>query len=167
MAARIAAYRARAHAALGDVPAARRALDEMERTAGSWAPLPGSTPVGEAGVGMFRAGIGLTIGDAAMAREWAGVARDRYRRRGGDFSVEEAQHAELTFALTHLAGPRPDLTAAVTLARAVVDTGPTHTVLAKAVRLRDAVPPEHRALPEVTAFTEALNQRLALAAGTR
>jgi len=167
MDARIAAYRARAYGALGDVSAARLALSEMERTAGSWAPMPGSTPVGEAGVGMFRAGVGVVIGDLGMAREWAAIAVDRYARRGGDYSVEEAQHAELTYAMTHLLGPQPDPAAAAAMARGIVDSNPTHTVLTKAANIRDRLAPRYHGIPEVAAFADALGHRgLALPAAT-
>jgi hypothetical protein len=157
MDARIAAYEARTLAKAGDHPGTRMALDRMETATGIFSPLPGSTPVGPAGVAMFRAGVALELGDGAAAREWAPLAVAGYGRRGGDYSAEEAQHAALTLALVHLLGPRPEPEEAARLARTVLvgPVPPTHTVIPKVRRIGRAFADGHRGLPEVAAFTEA------------
>ncbi|ORT51610.1 hypothetical protein E0F15_14675 [Frankia sp. B2] len=165
MTARIAAYEARTHAALGDIPAAREALDRMEMTADTFAPRPGSTPVGPAGVAMFRAGAALALGDMDEARRWATMAVDGYQRRGGDYSAEESHHATLTLALAHLRGTRPEPEEAARIASTVLadSPSPTHTVSGKLRSLGRAFSADHRQLPEVAAYVEAYR---ALPAGT-
>lgn len=157
MNARIAAYEARTFAALGDAPATRAALDRMEATAGAFAPRPGSTPVGPAGVAMFRAGAALTLHDDGALREWAPLAVSGYQQGSGDYSVEEAQHATLMLALTHLTGPRPEPEEAARLAASVLTAqrAPTHTTAGKIRRIGQSFTGDHRRLPAVAAFTEA------------
>ncbi|WP_131831068.1 hypothetical protein [Frankia sp. CcI49] len=157
MDARVAAYEARTYAALGDAPAARAALDRMDATAGAFTPRPGSTPVGPAGVAMFRAGVALTLQDGGAAREWAPLAVSSYQQRGGDYSVEEAQHATLMLALTHLAGPSPEPEEAARLAASVLTArmAPTHTTAGKIRRIGQSFTADHQRLPAVVTFTEA------------
>jgi transcriptional regulator with XRE-family HTH domain len=165
MTARIAAYEARTYAALGDIPAAREALDRMEATAGTFTPRPGSTPVGPAGVAMFRAGAALALGDMDEARRWAALAVDGYQRRGGDYSAEESHHATLTLALAHVRGARPEPEEAARIAGTVLAETPVpaHTVGDKLRSLGRAFSADHRRLPEVAAYVEAYR---ALPAGT-
>ncbi|WP_242422395.1 MULTISPECIES: hypothetical protein [Frankia] len=165
MAARIAAYEARTHAALGNAAAAREALGRMEATADTFAPRPGSTPVGPAGVAMFRAGAALALGDMDDAGRWAAIAVDGYQRRGGDYSAEESHHATLTLALAHLRGSRPEPEEAARIASAVLAESPVpaHTVSGKLRSLGRAFSADHRQLPEVAAYVEAYR---ALPAGT-
>lgn len=169
MDARIAAYEARTYAALGDAVAARAALDRMEATAGTFAPRPGSTPVGPAGVAMFRSGVALSLGDAKGAREWAPIAVSGYQSRGGDFSVEEQQHAALTLAVTHLMGTRPEPEEAARLATSALDgvAVPTHTITSKIHRIGNLFADDHRRIPEVAAFTDAYRSLPALPSGGR
>ncbi|WP_239309675.1 helix-turn-helix transcriptional regulator [Frankia sp. Cj3] len=169
--ARMAAYEARAHAANGDVVAARAALDRMEATAGDFRPAPGETPVGDAAVAMFRAGIAARLGDATAVAEWAPLAISGYQNRSGDFSAEEEQHAVLTLAMAHLLRPAPEPDAAAAVGIQVLtalSTNHTYTV-AERVRHLDAMfMPAHRSIPAVRDFTERLRQaRPALTAGTK
>lgn len=152
MDARIAAYRARTFAQLGDADAARAALNEMEATASVYTPIPGETPVGPAAVAMFRAGIAVILGDSAAAREWAPIAVDGYRRRGGDFTVEESQHAEATLALTYLLGRDAEPEEAARIARRILASDPSHTVMTKLRQCAGAFTPAHRGIPEVAEF---------------
>jgi len=147
MNARIAAYRARALANLNRVGEARAALDAMEAAADDFAPLPGETPVGPGAVAMFRSGIGLIIGDPD-AGTWADTALSAYQQGGGDYTVEEYQHAQLNRAIAHRAAA-PD--AAALTATAMLHglaTRPTHTVNTKVRRLVGDLY-KHRSLPEV------------------
>jgi DNA-binding XRE family transcriptional regulator len=162
MNARTAAYEARSQAKVGDHRAARTALDRMERAAYARAPMPGSTPLGPAGVAMFRADVALVIGDVSAAREWAPLAVDGYRRRNGDYNIEEAQHATLAVAYALLLGPSPEPEEAARLARSVLGAGqhgglaePTHTVAAKVRQIVDVFDVDHRRLPEVATYTDA------------
>ncbi|MCK9932051.1 hypothetical protein MXD62_33780 [Frankia sp. Mgl5] len=158
MDARIAAYRARTFVALGDYQATHVELDRMERSAGTFAPRPGETPVGPAGVAMFRAGMAVALGDSGMAREWGPVAVEGYSERGGDFTIEEAQHAQMTMAFVHLTGGRDaEPEEAARIARGVLSAspeGPTHTVAARLRQCAGAFVPAQRRLPEVTTFIE-------------
>ncbi len=168
--ARMSAYEARTHVALGDAAAASAALDRMETTAGDFRPAPGETPVGEAAVAMFRAGIAARLGDAAAVDQWTPVAVTAYRTRGGNFSAEEEQHAVLNLAMAHLLRPSPEPDAAATIGMqvlAALAASHTHTV-AERVRQLDAMfVPARRAIPVVRDFTDQLRQtRPALTAGT-
>ncbi|WP_241255779.1 hypothetical protein [Candidatus Protofrankia californiensis] len=156
MDARVAAYNARAYAKLGDVDAARQALDQMEQTASAYSPLPGETPVGPAAVAMFRSGVGIILGDRMMVEEWAPLAIEGYSRGGGDFTIEEAQHADLTVALVHVTGPRSatEPEEAARIAQTVLGADPTHTVTAKLRQCAGAFRPSDRKLPEVAAFLD-------------
>jgi hypothetical protein len=154
MNARVAAYLARALAKQGDHVGARAALDQMEATACTMAPMPGETPVGPAAVAMFRAGIGVTLGDTSMAREWAPVAVEGYRRGGGDYTVEESQHADVTIALTHLGSRAAEPEEAARIALGVLVSRPTHTVMTRLRQVAGAFTPGHQQLPEVVALVE-------------
>jgi hypothetical protein len=157
---RVAAYEARIHARLGDAPSTRAALDRMEATACTMAPRAGDTPVGAAGVAMFRAGLGRRIGDYTMAREWAPIALAGYRRRGDDYTVEEQQHAELDHALVLASGPRGEPEEAARLANSVLGwtaNSPTHTIVAKAGELVRTFSADQRRLPAVAAFAETVH----------
>ncbi|WP_131745347.1 helix-turn-helix transcriptional regulator [Frankia sp. Cppng1_Ct_nod] len=167
--ARMAAYEARVHAALGDADAARVALDRMEATAGDFRPVPGETPVGEAAVAMFRSGIAARLGDASTVEEWAPVAITAYQARNGDFSAEEEQHAVLNLAMARLLGPSPEPDTAATIGMQVLTTlaaSHTHTVAERIRQLNALFTPTHRAIPAVRDFTDRLRQaRPALPAG--
>lgn len=155
---RIAAYRARALARLDDPQGAARALRDMERASRPWEPRPGSTPVAAAGVAMYHADAALAVGDIPAAREWAPVAVAQYQARGGDYSVEEEQHARLNLALTFILSPRPEPEAAAQTAVAALAAGPstpTHTVLTKLDRLGDVLGSRYEHLADVAAFTHA------------
>jgi len=155
MDARIAAYLARAYAKQGDHANALAALDRMEATACTMTPMPGETPVGPAAVAMFRSSISLMIGRTDMAREWAPLAEQGYQSGGGDFTTEEAQHADVTRALLLLSDrkPEPEEAARVALRLVTGSSGPvTHTV---AARLRQCVATfsaAQRDLPDVAAL---------------
>jgi tetratricopeptide (TPR) repeat protein len=158
LSARMAAYDARTYARLGRFDEARAALDRMEATVCTAPPRPGETPVGPAAMAMFRAGLALRIGDLAMAREWGPVAVAAYRHGGPDCTLEERQHAELDWAMVLMADRRVEPEAAALAARealALVPT-PTHTIISKAGELARSFAPEHRRLPEVSAFTETM-----------
>ncbi|MCK9904192.1 helix-turn-helix domain-containing protein [Frankia sp. Cpl3] len=168
MDARVAAYEARTYAKLGDGEAARQALDRMERTASAHAPIPGETPVGPAAVAMFRSGVAITLGDRTMVEEWAPVAIEGYRRGGGDFTVEESQHADVTMALAHMAGPHraTEPEEAARIAQTVLTARPTHTVTARLRQCAEAFHPGDHKLPTVAAFLDGWSALPALPVGT-
>ncbi|SBW19358.1 hypothetical protein FDG2_1272 [Candidatus Protofrankia californiensis] len=167
--ARMAAYEARTHAALRDTAAAQAALSRMEAEAGDFRPLPGETPVGEAAVAMFRAGIGARLGDVAAVDEWAPIAVTAYQHRAGDFSAEEEQHAVLNMAVAHLLRPSPEPDAAATIGMQVLGAlaaSHTHTVAERLRHLDAMFAPAQRAIPAVQDFTDQFRQaRPALTAG--
>jgi tetratricopeptide (TPR) repeat protein len=155
MDARIAAYHARAYAKQGDHANALAALDRMEATACTVAPVPGETPVGPAAVAMFRSTISLMIGHTDMAREWAPIAITGYRTGGGDFTTEEAQHAEITTALLLLSGRAPEPEEAARRALRLVTNAPgpiTHTVATRVRQCLTTFSPAQRRLPGVAAL---------------
>jgi hypothetical protein len=164
MDARMAAYEARSLAKLKDPDGALAALDRMEAAACMLAPMPGETPVGPAGVAMFRADVAIVLEDVCMAREWAPLAVEHYQRHGGDYNLEEAQHATLAVAYTLVIGDRRDPEEAARLARSVLATSqhaasgparqPTHTVAAKIRSIGHELSVDELRLPEVAAFTE-------------
>ncbi|MCM3921611.1 hypothetical protein ND748_08035 [Frankia sp. AiPs1] len=158
MDARMAAYEARAYAKAGDNDNARRALNRMEAASCSMAPMPGETPVGPAAVAMFRSGVAITMGDADMAREWAPIAVAGYRRRGGDFTVEESQHASMSDASRHLLGPDAEPEEAARIAMDVMTSAPaelTHTVKSRLRQCASSFSPSHHRIPAVSSFLEA------------
>ncbi|WP_157475534.1 hypothetical protein [Parafrankia sp. EUN1f] len=168
MDARVAAYEARTFAKLGDHDAARQALDRMERTASTHTPIPGETPVGPAAVAMFRSGVAITLGDRTMATEWAPLAVEGYRRGGGDFTVEESQHADVTMALAHVAGRHraTEPEEAARIAQVVLAARPTHTVITRLRQCAEAFHPGDRELPAVAAFLDGWRALPALPVGT-
>ncbi|MDT3442155.1 hypothetical protein [Pseudofrankia sp. BMG5.37] len=155
MNARIAAYLARAYAKQGDHDNALAAMDRMEASACSMAPVPGETPVGPAAVAMFRSSISLMIGRADLAREWAPLAVAGYQSDGGDFTTEEAQHADVTTALLLLTHRAPEPEEAARIALRLVTAAPgsvTHTVAARLRQCIETFSPAHRRLPDVAAL---------------
>ncbi len=170
MRARMAAYEARTYAALGDMEAAAQALNRMEDAAGDHPPRPGSIPVGEAGVAMFRAGVASTMGDGVTAERWSRTSADAYSAGGGDFSTEEQAHARLALSIAYLRRPNPEPDTAAAIGVQVLDVlaeHPTHTVAVKARRLAGLFQPAHRQIPEVREYTALLRSTPvpALAAG--
>lgn len=102
--------------------------------------------------------MAVTLGDAGMASEWGPVAIEDYNEQGGDFTIEEAQHAQMTMAFVQLAGGRDaEPEEAARIARGVLSAspeGPTHTVAARLRQCAGAFVPAQRSLPEVAAFIE-------------
>jgi hypothetical protein len=158
MDARIAAYEARAYAKMGDQDNARAALNRMEAASCSMAPMPGETPVGPAAVAMFRSGVAIALNDADMVQEWAPIAVAGYRRKGSDYTVEESQHASMSYASSFLVGSDPEPEEAARVAMGVISTAPdalTHTVKARLRQCASSFSPAHHRLPAVASYLEA------------
>ncbi len=168
--ARIAAYQSRTLAQLGQPAAARVALDRMEATAHDVRPRPGETPVAEAAVAMFRAGVATRLGDRVTADQWGTVAVAAYQDSAGDRSSEEYKHALVNLATARMLGPAPEPDAAATIALGIVDglaVSPTHTVTERLGELGGMFTPAHRKVPAVREFAERYRSiRLALPAGS-
>jgi transcriptional regulator with XRE-family HTH domain len=169
LAARVAAYEARTYAAMGNGPAALDACDRMQLTAGDYTRQPGSTPVGEAGAALFRAGVAIRVGDGAEAERWARVSVATYRPGTAEYTPEEAQHALLTLASAVMLRERPDVEEAAEVARQAVRglaSSPSRTVTTKARRVWGTFTPDHRQVPTVAALgAELVRVPLALPAG--
>ncbi|MCK9878750.1 hypothetical protein [Frankia sp. AgPm24] len=155
---RMAAYEARAYAKMGDQESARDALNRMEAASCTMAPMPGETPVGPAAVAMFRSGVAINMGDVDMAQEWAPIAIAGYQRKGGDYTVEESQHAYMSYASKFLIGREPEPEEAARIAMDVIRTAPdelTHTVKARLRQCASSFSPAHHRIPAVSSFLEA------------
>ncbi len=167
-AARLAAYEARGHAAAGNAPAAREALDRMRRAAGDLPPRPGMSPFGPAAAGMFAGGVLARIGAGVEAEPVARAAVGLYESGHGGF--EERGHALLALAaaLTRREHPEPEEAAVLALTVVeLLDGYPTSTVTANLRRTGARLRP-YRKLAPVREFHEALSgrPRLVLTAGS-
>ncbi len=155
--ARLAAYEARALAALGDGDGTRAALDRMRRGVVDVAPRPGSSPFGAANAEWFRAGLLARLGGGSEAEPFARAAVDAFDR-GQAVGFEDHGHALLVLATTLVCRDQPDPAEAAMLGRravAILSASPTHTLLGRAGRLADDLA-VHRAVPEVADFRDEL-----------
>jgi hypothetical protein len=129
--ARLAAYEARARAALGDESGTRQALDRMRRAAVDSPVRPGASPFGPDLAESFLGGVLARVGLGDEAEPFARGVVDRAHGLG----FEDAGHALLSLAaaLTAKARPDPEQAAHVaSLAVASLQSRPTSSVAAKA-----------------------------------
>jgi hypothetical protein len=155
--ARLAAYEARALAALGDSGGTREALDRMRRAVIDVPARPGSSPFGPATAESFTAGVLARLGAGDEVEPIARAAVDAFDR-GRAVGFEDHGHAVMVLATALVRRPRPDAAEAARLgmrALAILAASPTHTLFSRAGRLAADLA-GHAPLPEVVDFRERL-----------
>ncbi|EIV96573.1 helix-turn-helix transcriptional regulator [Frankia sp. QA3] len=155
--ARLAAYEARALAALGDPIGTREALDRMRRAVIDVPARPGSSPFGPATAESFTAGVLARLGAGDEAEPTARAAVDAFDR-GRAVGFEDHGHAVMVLATTLVRRERPEAVEAARLgmrALAILAASPTHTLISRAGRLATDLA-GHGSLPEVVDFRERL-----------
>jgi DNA-binding XRE family transcriptional regulator len=155
--ARIAAYEARALAALGDMDGTRAALDRMRRATAETSPRPGSSPFGAANAEWFSAGLLARFGQGRTVEPIARAAVDAFDS-GRAVGFEDHGHALLVLASTLLHREQPEPAEAAVLggrALAILAASPTHSVVGRVASLAADLA-AYRSLPEVTDFHEQL-----------
>ncbi|WP_101833626.1 helix-turn-helix transcriptional regulator [Frankia canadensis] len=155
--ARLAAYEARALAALGDLDGTHAALTRMRHATVETQPRPGSSPFGAANAEWFSAGLLARFG---RGREVEPIARDAVDAfdSGRAVGFEDHGHALLVLATTLLCRDQPEPAEAAALGGrtlALLTASPTHSLVSRVARLAADLAP-YRAIPEVTDFREQL-----------
>ncbi len=156
--ARLAAYEARALAALGDPAGTREALERMRRAVIDVPARPGSSPFGPATAESFTAGVLARLGAGDEAEPIARGAVDAFER-GRAVGFEDHGHAVMVLATALVRRPRPDTAEAARLgmrALAILAASPTQTLISRAGRLAADLAGQ-APLPEVVDFRERLN----------
>ncbi|WP_322762943.1 helix-turn-helix transcriptional regulator [Frankia sp. Cr2] len=165
-AARLAAYEARAHAALGDDRSTREALTRMHRDAAGLRPRPGMSPFGPDLAEVFAGGVLARVGAGEEAEP---IARAGLAQAHG-LGFEDQGHALLSLAaaLANRDRPIPDEAAAVAgRAVALLADRPTSSVAVKAREVAAGLTPWQN-LPAVRDYRDqvrALPGRLAAPIG--
>jgi transcriptional regulator with XRE-family HTH domain len=167
--ARLAAYEARARAALGDVPGTREALDRMRRTAVDMPVRPGASPFGPDLAESFLGGV---LARAGLGDEAEPVARGVVDRAHGlRLGYEDTGHALLSLAAALAAKSQPDPEQAAHVASLAVtslQSCPTSSVAVKANEVAATLSGWTRSVPAVRELRDKLQAitAQALPAGT-
>lgn len=135
--ARLAAYEARACAALGDVDATRGALARMNAAVVDASPRPGCSPFSQATADWFTAGLLARMGSGRDAEPLARQAVDAFES-GRAVGFEDHGHALMVLATALVRRDHPEPAEAAALGSRALDLlsdRPTHTVAARAGRL--------------------------------
>ncbi|MGH3661259.1 MAG: hypothetical protein ACRDTQ_05305 [Micromonosporaceae bacterium] len=153
--ARNAAYRARAHARLGDVGAAKTELDLMHRSQADRTPEPGDLPLSEEASWMFAAVTLSYCGEGEHAEPFARRSVSAHETNASA-SREEWAHALSALSSALLYRKSPIVEEAATLAAQAIDVTngySTHTVIQRVANLLEDMTP-HYSVPSVAALRE-------------